>query len=53
MRHVLLTVCVPPASCRLHGPLVERLGQIRQEVKDLAQAAIADYGNEDPFPGEW
>ena len=34
-------------------PLVERLGQIQQEVKSLAQAAIAAYGNDDPFPGEW
>ena len=34
-------------------PLVERLQSIWRSTKDLAQGAIVQYGNENPFPGEW
>lgn len=54
-----LTVLALTSFIDHHAPegarasLVERLQSIWQSTKDLAQAAIVQYGNEDPFPGEW
>ena len=54
-----LTVLALSSFMKPHVPdggrasLVERLQSIWQSTKDLAQAAIVQYGNEDPFPGEW
>ncbi len=33
--------------------LANRLRQVLQELNALAKAAIAEYGQENPFPGEW
>lgn len=41
---------VPPEN---RASLVERVQEIQGEVKALAQGASADYGNDNPFPGEW
>ncbi len=40
-----------PADRRVD--LVERLNAIRREVAGLAQDAISEFGNDDPYPGKW
>ncbi len=40
-------------SAEKRRALVQRVQEMQREVKDLAQVAFAEYGSEDPFPGEW
>lgn len=41
---------VPPPS---RAGLSEQVGTLSVAVSTLARVAINEYGNEDPFPGEW
>jgi hypothetical protein len=49
LRHYLSRY-VPPAA---FSRFVDRVNALRVRLEELDDAAIAQYGNDDPFPGRW